>query len=237
MRRAPAPVNAKGESAINQMTGDASIYDMVEAGGNLNLAPDVEEALEKKMKAILGDPNDFHAKFVLEIFFTDDRSMHKPFGGMLMAWTNGGYAHGGGDEKVYFCPQQVEKKGETKTCGAPILPALVMHGLAACPVCNKPSHDRDLVGEVFFRVPMSSWVTVVERYFYRLNCQADVRIGILKGDLRAAAIAEQETERRGDKLERVRQEREWVNYSLPALIKDGASGASLDARFSAFLRA
>lgn len=236
MRRAPALVNAKGESAINKMTGDASIYDMVEAGGNLNLAPEVEEALEQKMKSLLGDPDDFNARYVLEILFTDDRSLHKPFGGMLMVWTNGGYAHGGGDEKVYLCPHKVDKNGQTKHCGAPIPPSLVMHGLAACAVCKNPSHDKDLVGEVFFRIPMVSWAKVVERYFYRLDCQADIRIGILKGDLHAAAISEQERENRGDKLETVRKEREWVKYSLPALIKDGTSGASLNSRFSAFLK-
>lgn len=227
-------VNAKGESAI--ITGSDEIFDMVAAAEGLKVSAEVEEQVEALMKSMKEEEGN-KAKFILDVYFNEERSMHRPFSGFLMAWTNGGFAHGGGDEKVYFCPSKVERQGHTKICAAPLPPNLIKHGMGICVSCQQPSRDKNFVGEVFFKLPMSSWAAVIERYFYRLNCDADVRIGIMRGDLRAAAQVEQTAEKRGELLGQVRQRREWVRYSLNSIIKDGSAGATLKARLNAFLRA
>lgn len=228
-------VRANGESAIQQMTGDSSIFDMVAAGENLRVSDEVERGVSALMESIKDD--NAKAKFVLDIYFNEERSVHRPFSGFLMAWTNGGALHGGGDEKVYFCPAKVERGGHTKICAAPLPPNLIKHGIGICLSCKQPSTDKNFVGEVYFKLPIGSWAAVIERYFFRLECNADIRIGIMRGDLRKTAAEEQIRQMGGDKLEDVRAQRMWVRYALASLIKDGSSGATLNARLNAFLRA
>lgn len=224
-----------GQSAINRMTGNPDIFDMVAAGKDLKLSPELEEQLQTTMKQLL--PPEDKAKFLLEIVFNEERSVHKPFGGFIMAWTNGGFAHGGGDEKLYFCPAKVERGGHIRTCAAPLPPNLIKHGVGICLACRQPSEDRKFVGEVFFKLPMQHWVTVLTRYYARLDGDADLSISIMRGDLQEAARQEQERELRGDKLEAVRGKREIVRYSLKSIIRDTSGGATLESAFNAFLRA
>lgn len=228
-------VNAKGESAINQITGDPHIFDMVAAGKDLKLVPELEAQLAEDMKKIL--PQEDRSRFLLEVFFNDERSLHRPFGGFIMAWTNGGQFHGGGDEKVYFCPNKVDKNGETKICAAPMPPSLIRHGIGMCLSCRQPSADRNFVGEVYFKLPMQHWVTVLTRYYARLDCNADLKISVMQGELRKASDIEQEKELRGDVLEDLRAKRYSVRYSLKSIIRDTSAGATLESAFSAFLRA
>ena len=228
-------VNAKGESAINEITGDPHIFDMIAAGKDLKLTPELEAQLSEDMKKIL--PAEDKARFLLEVFFNEERSIHRPFSGFLMAWTNGGFAHGGGDEKVYFCPSRVERNGMTKICAAPLAPNLIKHGVGICLSCRQPSEDSNFVGEVFFRLPMQHWSAVLTRYYARLDSNADIKISIMRGDLREAAAQEQAKELRGDKLETLRAQRESIRYSLRSIIKDTSSGATLESAFNAFLRA
>lgn len=227
-------VSPTGESAIRQLTGDNSIFDMVATGKDLQVSPEVEEQIQ----ALMGTMTETgEAKFLLDIYFNEERSIHRPFSGFLMAWTNGGFAHGGGDEKVYFCPSKVERNGQTKICAAPMAPNLIKHGVGVCVTCQQPSRDKQFVGEVYFKLGMSSWAAVIERYFFRLECNADIRLGIMRGDLRKTTEIEQTSERQGELLENLRFRREWVRYSLKSIIKDGTSGATLESRLNAFLRA
>jgi hypothetical protein len=228
-------VKADGTSGIGELTGDDSIYDMVAVGEKLKVTPEVEEQVQRLMGALKTENHT--SKFLLEVYFNEERSKFRPFSGFLMAWTNGGFAHGGGDEKVYFCPNVIDVDGQRRRCAAPMPPALIKHRMGICLSCRTPSRDRDLVGEVFFKLPMENWAPVIERYFFRLECNADIRIGIMRGDLMKTTQQEQEREHRGEKLEAVRSSREWVRYNLKDLIKDGASGATLESRLNAFLRA
>lgn len=228
-------VNSKGESAINELTGDPNIFDMVAAGKDLKLTPELEAQMSESMRKLL--PTENKAKFLLEVFFNDERSLHHPFSGFVMAWTNGGFAHGGGDEKVYFCPNKVERNGQVKICAAPIAPNLIRHGVGICVACERPSSDRKFVGEVFFKLPMQHWVAVLLRYYARLENNADIKISVFSDDLRRVAGEEQVRELRGEKLEKVRRARYSVRYSLASIIKDTSSGATLESAFKAFLTA
>lgn len=229
----PGYVNAQGESAINEMTGDPDIFDMVALGQNLKLAPELEAKMQEDMKKLL--PTEERAKFLLEIMFTDERSLHRPFPGMLMVWSNGGFAHGGGDEKVYLCPSKVERGGHTKVCAAPLPISLIKHNLGICLSCKQPSRDKNFVGEVFFKLPMQHWVTVLTRYYALLESNCDIKLSLLRGDLRRTAGREQERELRGESLEKIRRPREHVRYALKDIIKDTRSGATLEAAFKAYL--
>jgi hypothetical protein len=228
-------VNAEGESAIKEMTGNPDIFDMVAAGKDLKLTPELEAQMAESMKALL--PSEDAGKFLLEIVFVEDRSMHRPFSGMLMAWMNGGFAGGGGDEKVYFCPNKVERNGQMKVCAAPMPPKLIKHGIGICLSCRQPSEDKKFIGEVFFKLPMQHWVAVVTRYYARLESNCDLKISVMHGDLRKVAAEEQARELRGEKLESTRRMREAVRYPLKSIIRDTGSGATLESAFKAFLTA
>lgn len=229
-------VNMQGQSAIQQMAGDPNVFDMVTQGKDLVVSPEIEA----QVKALMGkitDRDTLNAKFVLDLFLTEERSKFRPFTGFLMGWTNGGALSGGGDEKIYFCPQKVDRNGETSICGAPLPPNLIKHGIGMCLACKRPSEDKNFIGEILFKLPMDTWPKVLERYFYRLECNTDIRICVLKGDLKDAAMAEQERQMHGDRLNKVRAEREWVRYRLEDLVKDSSAGATLQGRLRSFLNA
>lgn len=228
-------VNAKGESAIKELSGNPDIFDMVAAGKDLKVSPELEAQMSAAMKQLL--PTEDKGKFLLEVFFNSERSMHKPFSGFLMAWTNGGFAHGGGDEKVYFCPNKVERDGRTRICAAPMAPNLIRHGVGICIACEHPSSDRRFIGEVFFKLPLQHWAAVLTRYYARLESNCDLKISVFTDDLHKVAGMEQEREHRGELLEKTRRGRYALRYSLASIIRDTSSGATLESVFKAFLSA
>lgn len=234
MTRMTGYVSPKGESATGSMPGQPGVFDMIEAGNDLKLSDELEEQIRKLVGT--QDPK-AEARFLLEVIFNEDRSVHRPFGGFLMAWTNGGFAHGGGDEKVYFCPNKVEKNGHTKICAAPLAPNLVKHNIGICVACKQPSQSKRFVGEVYFRLPVQHWATVLTRYYARLDCNADLKITMMRGDFRVASEKEQEKAMHGDLLDDLRSKRGSLRYSLRSIIQDTANGATLETVFNAFLRA
>jgi hypothetical protein len=229
-------VGADGRSAIQRLTGDDSIYDMVEAAQGLVLSPEAAANVERTMKALRGQ-EETKAQFLVDVMFNKGRSAHRPYDGLLVAYTNGGFAHGGGDELVYFCPRKVEKNGQTRLCAAPLPPIAIQGKTAVCPVCRQVSRDRELVGQVYAKLSTQNWATLVTRMFYRLDCNADLRICILKGDLHRTTEEEQQKSTGGEKLYAVYDEHQWIRYSLASMIKDTASGATLDHCINMFLRA
>lgn len=228
--------NQKGPAHVQAALGDPNIFDMVATGQDLQVSPEIE-AQVKDLMGLMTERDDVRSRFVLDVMFNEERSMHHPFVGMISVFTNGGALSGGGDEKVYMCPQKVDKDGQTKICAAPLPPNLIKHKVGLCLACKRPSEDKNFIGEVLFKLPMGTWAKVMERYFYRLDCNADFRISVFKNDLHSAAQQEQEHQMRGDKLNKVRREREYVRYRLAQIIKDTSTGATLQGRLNAFLRA
>jgi hypothetical protein len=230
-------VGPDGRSAIGRLTGDDSIYDMVEAAQGMVLSPEAAEGVERTMKALRGQEDQVRAQFLMDVMFNKGRSAHRPYDGLIVAYTNGGFAHGGGDEMIYFCPRHTEKNGQTKVCAAPLPPIAIQGKTAVCPVCRQVSRDRELIGQVYAKLTTQNWATLVSRMFYRLDCNADLRICILKGDLHRATEDEREKSSGGDKLYKVYDEHQWVRYSLSSMIRDTTSGATLDHCINMFLRA
>lgn len=214
------------------------IRDLASLGDNLLLDPDVEEKLATIFEELAGENrSELSAKYKIEIAFTEGRSRDKAFGGFIYAVSNGGFAHGGGDEGIYFCTAKIDKNGVTKRCNAPLRPAWVGKEAAVCPECRQATKPKDLMGQVWARLTFQNWARLAERFFHALGGDADIRIGVMKGDLRVLTEDEMERSSRGEKLDRARVEREWVIYPLANIIKDTAAGATLSSRISAFLKA
>lgn len=215
------------------------VSDTAAAGEGLVL----DDKLEAKLKGMFdelveGGETGLRAKFKLEVAFSEKRSMHNPFTGIVTAWTNGGFLHGGGDEVVYFCGHAIDKPdGGTRTCATPLSLMFVGKRIAVCPSCKRPSKPEDLVGQVVAKLPMQLWVNLLVRMFGYLEHNADFRMGTLSGDLRVANEIENEKDHGGDEFEKVRSQREWIAYPLKNIIKDTAAGAALSNRIRAFLYA
>lgn len=229
--RAPNQIGRDGKS----VTPDG-VYDMADGADNVQL----DEAVAAKLSAAMKDlsDSDIQAKFKLEIALSSERSIHKPTAGVICAWTNGGFNHGGGDQVVYLCPQRVDLPGGgNRSCATPLSIMMVSKRIAVCPGCKRVTAPEDLVGQVVARLTVPGWVRLIERMFYHLECNADIRLGILRENLIKAHEREMEKDRGGDEYRKAREAREWIAYPLKNIIKDTAAGAQLSTRIRAFLYA
>jgi hypothetical protein len=227
-------VGPDGQSSL-----PSGVTDMASLGADLVLDKDVEEKLSKLFTDLNdGGETGLKARFKLEVAFSEHRSLHRPFTGIITAWTNGGFLHGGGDEVVYFCGQQIAKEGGgSRTCATPLALHFVGKRVAVCPTCKRPSKPEDLVGQVIAKLPMQSWVNLLVKMFYALECNADIRMGTLHGDLRLANEIESVKERQGEDFNKVRGQRAWIAYPLKNIVTDTSAGASLASRIRSFLYA
>lgn len=233
MRGFTGLVGPDGRSALPE-----GIVDTSEGAESLRLDQALEEKLNDVFKSAVEDLDNVRARFKLELVFVEGRSAYRAYPGLVVAWTNGGFANGGGDESIMFCGNEIEAKGGgTKQCCAPIDPKLVSRGVAVCASCQRASNPKKLQGQRFARLYTQQWVDLLVQYFVLLGCNADIRIGIMRGELRKASGLELERNHGGEKLRAVRDSREWIIYPLGNIIKDTASGSSLQKCFRAFLSA
>lgn len=176
------------------------------------------------------------AKYKLEVMFGEDRSFHKPFPGMITWWDSGSKLHGGGDSKLYLCPQRMLKLG---TCERFINDAMSGPQFVVCVGCGTRWRHEQLIGETFCRLDMPKWAEALELWFRRLDLDADIRIKYARQDIRTAARLEQERNRGGELLMKARDPnvRATAVYPLGNLIKDMSAGASIRQRLLAFLKA
>ncbi len=231
MRGQAGYVDAEGNSAVPE-----GIVDLAALGEDLTLDAEIEEKLHNIWKEVQTNTK-LKAKYKLEVAFTEDRSMHKPFSGFVVALSNGGFAHGGGDEAVYFCTAKIDRDGRSRTCNNPLDLKWVGKTAAVCPKCRNVVDPKNLCGQIYAKLPMQHWATLVTQLFKILDCNADIRIGAMRGDIRRATQQEQARERQGEHLRAVRTQREWGIYPLENIIKDTAAGADLYGRIRAFLNA
>ena len=200
----------------------------------------VSEEVQRRLKLLFNEEIDtLKASYKLEVVFTEARSVHAPFGGIVSAWTNGGFAHGGGDQAVYFCPSPVEKNGQTRTCSTPLDLKWISKKMALCPVCRNSIEPKELAGQMFFKLTHQNWALVITRMFVALNNDADIRLVTMGGDLRRltdAAIKGDKTAR-PEHFGQLRDDRHAVVYPLKNIVKDTSAGADLLGRIRAFLTA
>lgn len=211
------------------------LYDMAELAKDAVLDEEVEEKLSKMFASDLSEAK---ARFKLEVCFTQDRSIHRPFLGMVSVWTNGGFLHGGGDEVVYLCPSRLDGKDDSKvTCAEPMHIQFVSKRVAVCPKCKTAHDPKSLVGQVIARLPLQHWVTLMLKMFRRLDCNADLIVEHVDGDIRRANEKEMERDRGGEIYAQVRANRKRIAYPLAKILQDTAAGATLEGRLRAFLLA
>lgn len=217
-------VKARGENILPDGITDTS------AGAeNTELHPE----LEKELDRLIGFDK-VKAKYKLEISFSEERSVHKPFAGIVSAFTNGGFAHGGGDEGIYFCPNPIDTD---KLCYHALDPIWLSNNHAVCPSCRTVVDPKKLTQFIFARLTMQNWAHQMLNFFRRLDNNADIRIVFLgrSNELRKATAEELDKPRRGDNLNAVRLRRHSAIYPLANILKDTAAGADLYTRFRAFL--
>lgn len=220
-------VGADGMSALIP----PDIYDMTEGNDR------IDEALDLSIKSLFDTETTTEAKYRLELFLSEKRSSINPFGGLISAWSNGGFQHGGGDETIYFCTAKTMRNGVEVVCGKPISIQFVSAGKAICQHCKSMTASKNLTGQVFARLRPPQWARLLTRMFYRLEGSADIVLALMPGDLRQATAEERDKERRGEVLDKVRLQRLRVIYPLDRIIKDTSAGADLERRIRAFLEA
>jgi hypothetical protein len=223
-------VDRDGRSALPQGLVDSS------AGAEtINVSPEIQARLDAIFTG--GGIEEVKAKYKLEVAFNDERSMSNPYIGIVTAWTNGGFANGGGDEAVYFCTNLIDKAGVTRTCSAPIDLKFIGRHAAICPTCRSAVHPDDLAGQVTYKATTQNWAIILMKIWLGLGGDADIRMGIMRENLRQRTddIMKRVSLSAGDKIDIARGKRHWASYPLRNIIKDTGAGADLQGRIRAFI--
>jgi hypothetical protein len=189
--------------------------------------------VERKREALrkIFEPGAIKAKFKIELNFGKDRSDRGHFPGSLIVLRSGSALGGGGDESMFFCPDN--------NCPGFIPQNLVssMLRIAVCPKCERQWHQGLLSDMMLFRLTHQFWATVVARCFIRLGSDADVYLKTHPIDLRIQTMKEQLKDMGGVQMGAARSKRIRLMYSLPRILKDLSNGADLETRFRQLLRA
>jgi hypothetical protein len=194
------------------------------------------------------------ADYKIELLFDSRRSARReklvPF--LVTMWESGKRLHGGGDDKMYWCGYA--------DCAKPIKSSSFAYAHTACPSCNrevfldeasKAAHIRSLAregrasagieripvicGERLCNLPPAKIADLLEKLWFQLEGKADVYFKYSARKIRYDSL--NETSRDIDNLEAVRVEREPGIYTLAAIRKDIAAGASLKGRFLSWVLA
>ena len=167
------------------------------------------------------------ASYKIEIQFGKDRSMWKPFHGVMSLLLSGTKLNGGGDEKLYVCPRD--------DCKGIVFPDDRVGLSVVCRSCEMLWPERKLVGEIFLNLTAQNWAKALVTWFGRLEQKADIYLKYHPTDIRYQASIEQERQKGGELLNRARNKRGLHIYPLRNIIKDTESGADLEGRFFAFI--
>lgn len=207
---------------------------------NIHVSPAVsdEELAEwrDRMKLFEGKGKDKPiAKYKLEVQFGVDHHVRGTTYGVVTIWENGSHFNGGGDALLYTCPGRSLRKNN---CEGIIPDAVNGRVVVVCPHCMVAWKSRELVGQTFYRLPVEKWAGVLQRWYYRLSMDADIRVKYHYDDIRAVTEKEQEKELRGEVLNRARSSarRKPRVYPLEHIVRDVNAGADLQKRILAFLR-
>lgn len=202
------------------------------------ISEEEERIIEARMKELdlILKSEKRRATYKIEVVFNRERSFHRPFGGIVTWWESGNKLHGGGDTKLYLCPGKERKKNG---CEAPLNESAHSGRFVICATCGSLWEPHELHGEVYYKLPMEKWADVLLSWFVKFGLDADIRLKYAVGDIRSAAMKEQEKQHGGEILFKVRdaQKRAGGIYTLDRIIKDTSAGADLRSRLLAFLKA
>jgi hypothetical protein len=227
-------VRADGSSAVAERAG---VYDMAALADGTPLSPELEAKMQALYKTL--DGKETLARFKLELFLKGGPRRGIPVRGVLCFFTNGGYLHGGGDAAVYLCPQEIDDiaGGGSHPCLNPLDMQFSGPQGTVCTKCRRISDNKKLIGQVIAELPLERWAQSLTKFFHILECSADLRVCVERRSITQAANEETERYRGGERYAKVYAEREWITYPLASIVKDTASGATLERRIKAFLEA
>jgi len=209
-------------------------------GGGMYASPALTEADIARVKEVVerdaGVEEEVKGKYKIEITFGVNHHVDgTPTYGIMNFWENGSQLNGDGDALVYICPG---KHIGMNHCESVIPDSMNGFGFVACLRCHMVWKREDLVGEVFYRMPINKWADAVLYWFARMGHDADVKIKYNYRDIRDAANQEQQRQMHGDLLNVVRSDesRKPRSYPLANILKDVSNGADLHAQFLRFVR-
>lgn len=168
------------------------------------------------------------ATYKIEVQFGKGRSTWKHFPGALSVYLSGTKLHGGGDEKLYFCPRS--------DCGGVIFPGERLGAQVHCRKCNMMWPETELIGERLYRLTPQDWAIVIHRFFVQLDHNADIYLKYHPTDIRYQTAMELARSRGGEAVNKARNNRGLNIYPLKNIIKDTSNGADLLRRIEAFIK-
>jgi hypothetical protein len=188
-------------------------------------------AIEDKVKALEKIFSErIIAKFKLEIQFGKNRtSSGQPFAGVVTMWLSGTKLNGGGDEKVYECPNP--------RCGQLILPHQIDNNRSICPHCGNIWKSEDTIGERFFKLTDQNWAHAVLQMFSKVDMNADIYLKYHPTDIRYQTAMELARDRGGEEVAKARKNRGLFIYPLANIIRDTKNGSDLYKRIRIFINA
>ena len=190
------------------------------------------ETVSKKSKALkklVDEDDEILALYKIEMHFEKRRTDRGAFPGILLVFKTG-VLSGGGDEILYPCPDDacsgyIDFDHRSSATGQ-----------ALCTACGNVWEESALTGIRGYKLSVDGWAEVVSKVFWDLGGRADIYLKTHWSDLRKAAIKETIMERRGEDLYEARK-KVVLRYALGAILKDTATGSSLESRIRGLLRA
>ena len=208
----------------------------LEPGHNTTLSKEESEAVNTRIAAmhkLLAAPSSV-ARYRIEIQFKTQRSMWKPTYGVMSFWESGGKLHGGGCTKLYICRSMGE---DDQGCRA-FISDMGNTGMSLiCGKCGRLWNPKDVVGELRFNNTMQDWAQYIYHYYRLLDHNCDICLKHSPDDIRTTTAKEQERQRGGELLRRMRENRGRYIYPLANILKDTQGGADITTRIKAFLTA
>ncbi|MGA1353395.1 MAG: hypothetical protein ACO32I_01220 [Candidatus Limnocylindrus sp.] len=197
------------------------------------------------MSDVVSAPDEkVRARYKIEIHFGKNRTSAGPNVCAVSAYESGTRLNGEGDEMMYMCserdrglelgsatPKVKDHSVERGTdgCGAFIPGSRLRGGFAMCDSCKRVIRADALTNTVLVSLPTKRLGAMVAAWFRKLDSDCDIYLKYHPSDIRYQAMENAEG------LDKARMLRGLSIYPLANIIKDTAAGATLEARFAAFL--
>jgi hypothetical protein len=210
--------------------------------------PDAEKQYEALQRRII-EENEKSAErmskkadYKIQIWFKSERSMHKPVAFSLSFWESGKRLHGGGDEMMFICRRHAEApkatpfevaaahKATERGCDL-LIPGGLAQGIIVCPHCGLRHKPNEIGDSIFYRVSVDQAANILETWWSRLECNADLYAKYAPTDPRTALMYQNYNHRVA------REKKGLTIYPLENILKDTIAGSSIHSRFKAFITA
>jgi len=178
--------------------------------------------------------SDVPAKYKIQVYFGEDRTVQGPNAVELTFWESGKELHGGGDASMVICRDALSKANPPPGCGYPFSTDhyidTIGGTIAVCPNCRRALNAARVAKDFHGRVETRVLSRFLAKLWRQLGSNADIYLKFQPGDIRYTAA-------KGDGVHEFRRGQIPAIYSLKRLIEDTSYGSSVEDRFYAFLTA